>query len=98
MYFNDTKLNSGKPLTKEQAIEYQNECVRNYGYSPEMRAVEAIHYRPYPSATRNVRCLNGSAHVRTSSDLKAITCPLCLKEKTNEEFWLKYKQKYLEGK
>lgn len=99
MYFDDTKLNAGKPLTKEKAIEYQNECIRNYGYSPEMWPVEAIHYRPYPSATHNVRCLNGNYHARVSfGDMDSVTCPLCLNEKTNEDFWLKYKQKYLEGK
>ena len=36
-----------------------------------------IHYRPLPSVTLNVRCLNGSAHVLTSEDIESVTCPLC---------------------
>jgi len=48
---------------------------------------DLIHFRP-SSQTRNVRCLNGSAHVQTSSDINKVTCPLCKDSKTNAEFWI----------
>ncbi len=47
---------------------------------------ELIHYTPLPN-TRNVRCLNGSAHVLSSSDLKDVTCPLCVNPFTAHSFW-----------
>lgn len=45
-----------------------------------------IHYRPSPKSN-NVRCLNGSAHVQTSSDMNAVTCTECKNYHTNSNFW-----------
>lgn len=45
-----------------------------------------IHFRP-SDKTGNVRCLNGSAHVRQTFDINSVTCPLCKDIKTNSSFW-----------
>jgi hypothetical protein len=47
---------------------------------------DLIHYMP-SERSYNVRCLNGSAHVRRTNDIKVVTCPLCLDESTNVRFW-----------
>ena len=68
MYHNGVKLNSGDPLTKEQAIDYQNECVRNYGYSPLMQPVVVKVDVVCP-------CCNRSANVRKDFDFpKTMLC------------------------
>lgn len=45
------------------------------------------HFIPLPDITYNVRCLNGSAHIRATSNIKNVTCPLCLNKKTHKEHW-----------
>ena len=54
---------------------------------------ELIHYRPFKD-NRNVRCLNGSAHVRTAFDLKDVTCPICKDVHANMDFWLRWEAKH----
>lgn len=46
-----------------------------------------IHFHPLPF-NGNVRCLNGSAHVSYSYDIKDVTCPLCKDKNTARGFWL----------
>jgi hypothetical protein len=46
-----------------------------------------VHYKPMPEVTHNVRCLNGNAHRLTAANLAAVTCPICLDENANKEFW-----------
>ena len=35
----------------------------------------------------NVRCLNGSAHVKVTYKKTEVTCPLCLDENTAKDYW-----------
>jgi hypothetical protein len=42
-----------------------------------------IHFRP-STKTGNVKCLNGSAHVKETFDIRDVTCPKCL-DKTDED-------------
>jgi hypothetical protein len=47
---------------------------------------DLIHFRP-SEHTKNVRCLNGSAHVKFTYDIDVVTCPLCKDEKNHASFW-----------
>lgn len=56
--------------------------------------MEIIHFQPISytgsipiAGTHNVHCLNGSAHVRYSKDIKDVTCPLCLNPETCKDYW-----------
>ena len=51
------------------------------------------HFRPYGSSG-NVRCLNGSAHARSTNDINKVTCLKCLNPKTAEGFWHNHEQKH----
>ncbi len=51
-----------------------------------------IHFRPMKytpgmSGTGNVRCLNGSAHTQETTDIKQVTCALCLNPNTFKDHW-----------
>jgi Zn finger protein HypA/HybF involved in hydrogenase expression len=48
---------------------------------------DLTHYLPMPEETGNVRCLNGSAHVRTTSSIEFVTCPKCKDTNTNKKYW-----------
>ena len=52
-----------------------------------------IHYEPFRDSG-NVRCLNGSARARYSSDINEVTCTKCLNPKTGEKFWAKHERKH----
>jgi hypothetical protein len=67
MFHNGVKLNTSS-LTNEQAIEYQNECIRNYGYRPLMTPIKEL---------VDVECpvCNRSANVRKDFDFpKTMLC------------------------
>ena len=56
---------------------------------------KAIHYQPINNY-RNVRCLNGSAHIRRTTDINFVTCAKCLDKNTFKRFWNeKIKEKIL---
>lgn len=55
--------------------------------------MDYIHYTPLPNS-RNVRCLNGSAHIYGTSDLNGVTCPLCLDISTHREYWSEKRELY----
>jgi hypothetical protein len=48
--------------------------------------LEQTHFLPIKNYS-NVRCLNGSAHIKRSTDINDVTCPLCLNEETHKSFW-----------
>ena len=48
-----------------------------------------IHFKP-DSDYHNVRCLNGSAHIKRTNDLTKVTCKKCLDTKTYQRFWIDY--------
>jgi hypothetical protein len=52
-----------------------------------------IHFRP-SQKSNNVRCLNGSAHVQTSSDINKVTCTICRDSKSNTNFWYRFITKF----
>lgn len=49
--------------------------------------LEAVHFLPLPHITQNVRCLNGSAHIKRTSDITLVTCELCKNPETAKAFW-----------
>ena len=44
------------------------------------------HFQPIQNYM-NVRCLNGSAHIKKTTDINKVTCPLCLDKETHKSFW-----------
>jgi hypothetical protein len=54
--------------------------------NPDKRDVIIIHYQPF-AFSHNVRCLNGSAHAQSSTDIKDVNCSLCLDPKTYKRHW-----------
>lgn len=50
--------------------------------------MEAVHYRPRTD-NHNVRCLNGSAHIKRTTDITKVTCEKCKDEATYREYWNK---------
>lgn len=55
----------------------------------------AIHWQP-SDKTANVRCLNGSAHVRQTTRKEDVTCAKCLdtNDKSQNKFWDEFFQKH----
>lgn len=51
-----------------------------------------VHFLPMPGKNTNVRCLNGSAHIARTSDIKEVTCPLCLDPNTKAQYWAEKRQ------
>lgn len=47
----------------------------------------AIHYLP-SHENHNVRCLNGSAHIKRTHNINEVTCELCKNPETNKPYWL----------
>lgn len=47
-----------------------------------------IHWKPFKENS-NVKCLNGSAYLRVTSDKNKVTCAACLSGSTNKywELW-----------
>jgi len=45
------------------------------------------HFLPLPHLTGNVRCLNGSAHLKKTEDPAKVTCDLCKSAETYKEYW-----------
>lgn len=54
---------------------------------------ELIHYQPLPGITYNVRCFNGNFHRRATTNIEAVTCPLCKDEKYAIEVWEEIKNR-----
>lgn len=52
----------------------------------EIHYMDAIHFRPRED-NGNVRCLNGSAHIKRTTDIKHVTCKACLDKNTHKSFW-----------
>ncbi len=56
--------------------------------------MDLIHFRPISykglipiSGVYNVRCLNGSAHVRETFNITEVTCPLCKDKNHAKDYW-----------
>lgn len=52
-----------------------------------------VHYQPL-SYNSNVRCLNGSAHIRRTTDYKQVTCALCKDPRTNAAHWAQVREEF----
>ena len=50
-----------------------------------------IHFKPF-NDNSNVKCLNGSIHVRRTTDATKVTCEACLKNDT-DNFWDTHEKK-----
>jgi len=48
--------------------------------------MEAVHFHPMDD-NGNVRCLNGSAHIRATRDIEAVTCTKCKDKNHAKNFW-----------
>jgi hypothetical protein len=46
-----------------------------------------IHYRPPIGNNRKVKCLNGSAHARGTTNMDMVDCPKCSDKNHNKEYW-----------
>lgn len=57
-----------------------------------MGKTDLVHFLPFKD-NRNVRCLNGSAHVRTTYLIEFVTCPLCLDENECKTYWVRHEEK-----
>jgi len=49
------------------------------------------HFKPF-NDNGNVKCLNGSAHAKKTTDPKKVTCEACLKSDT-DNFWNRHEEK-----
>lgn len=57
-----------------------------FGKKPPLHYLDAVHYQPMEN-NHNVRCLNGSAHVKQTRHVEFVTCELCKNPLTNKEYW-----------
>ena len=68
---------------RDKAIEMNNKKLEvDFDYKT------ATHFKPLSKITSNVRCLNGSAHVKTTTHIEDVTCALCLDAKTHQDYWI----------
>jgi len=51
-----------------------------------------IHFKPF-NDNRNVRCLNGSAHAKASTDFNSVTCEACRDLNNAKRYWHEYEEK-----
>jgi len=52
----------------------------------ELHYLDAVHFRPMQDNS-NVRCLNGSAHLKETRDIRLVTCEKCLNKNTCKRYW-----------
>jgi hypothetical protein len=50
------------------------------------------HFKPF-NDNGNVKCLNGSAHVWETRNIKEVTCPKCLDDNVAKSFWHEHEKK-----
>lgn len=82
-------------INKENCKKFDdmfNDLVKKHIYNVQPTK-EIIHFRPYWNS-RNVHCLNGSAHVNATSNIKEVTCLKCLNPNTAKDFWHRFEQKH----
>ena len=53
---------------------------------------EMVHFKPF-NDNGNVRCLNGDAHARRTTDINKVTCIKCLNPNTGKNFWHRHEEK-----
>lgn len=82
-------------------IHFLPECIQHateyiVEYCPELKLDEievdwrsVIHYKPH-SGNSNVRCLTGDGNRRWTKELTLVTCPLCLDNERNKDYWNHY--------
>lgn len=61
--------------------------MNNINKEVKLHYKDAVHFLPLFPISRNVRCLNGSAHLHVTEDINKVTCELCKNPNTNKEFF-----------